>query len=177
MSNRMEQRVRTELGQARTRDLMIRTVRRVVRDHDSEDVAHDAVVQALAASSRFREEAQVGTWLHRIAVNAALMSHRYDSRASRRLERAQQEVTDGRWLGKSEGEKTAAAVLEAFEDQRRLREAVNSLPAPYREVIERCVYREEGPGQVAGELGITASAVRTRVSRAQERLRKLITEG
>jgi RNA polymerase sigma-70 factor (ECF subfamily) len=177
MANPMEQRVRSELGRTRTRELMIRTVRRVVKDHDSEDVAHDAVVQALAASSRFREDAQVGTWLHRIAVNAALMSYRHDTRASRRLTRAKEQAAEGRWLGRSDGEVTAAGVLEAFEDQHRLREAVNHLPAPYREVIERCVYREEGPQVVAGALGITASAVRTRVSRAQARLRKLIVEG
>src|SRR5689334_15183805 len=37
MANQMEQKVRDELGRARTRELMIRTARRVVSDHESED--------------------------------------------------------------------------------------------------------------------------------------------
>jgi RNA polymerase sigma-70 factor (ECF subfamily) len=166
--------VRDELGQGRTRDLMIRAARRVVGEHESEDVAHDAVVQALSASAGFREDARVGTWLHRIAVNAALMNYRYHTRAARRLTRAKDEAVDANWLGHPADTDTAAVALEGHEQRLRLRHAVAELPEAYREVIELCVYREQPPGDVAGTLGITPSAVRTRFSRAQDRLRTLL---
>ncbi len=163
-----EDRVRRVLSEGRTRERILRTVRKVFRDQECEDAAHDAVVQALAASGGFRAEAQLDTWLHRIAFNAALMRWRSRSRAARRVERAR---LDGGW---SDGEAGAAARLELEEDRRRLRAAVGRLPDPYREVIERCVYGEQAPRRVAGDLGISASAVRTRFCRAQDRLRKLL---
>jgi RNA polymerase sigma-70 factor, ECF subfamily len=174
MANPMEQKVREALGRSQTRDRMIHTARRVVGEHDSEDVAHDAVVLALAAAERFRAQAEVGTWLHRIAVNAALMSHRTSTRSTRRLSRARHQAVDAPWLGHEVFTVTAAAALEEDEARRILRQAVAQLPATYREVVERCVYREQDPGHVSHHLGISPSAVRTRFSRAQDRLRKLL---
>jgi RNA polymerase sigma-70 factor (ECF subfamily) len=174
MANTMQQRVREELGRRQTRERMVRTARRVVGERESEDAAHDAVVQALAAAERFRADAQIGTWLHRIAVNAALMSHRGSTRSLRRLWRAQQEAVDARWLGHGEPEESPAVTLEGAEARRRVRTAVARLPLGYREVIELCVYHEQAPGHVSDALGITASAVRTRFTRAQDRLRTLL---
>lgn len=174
MANAMGRRVRDELGRGHTRDWMVRTARRVVGASESEDVAHDAVVQALAASDRFRADARVSTWLHRIAFNAALMSHRHGVRATRRIAVAGRAGDDVPWLGRGQTEPAAVRELEAAQDRRRLRRAVAQLPDGYREVIERCVYDEEGPDQVASRLGITPSAVRTRFFRAQDRLRKLM---
>jgi RNA polymerase sigma-70 factor (ECF subfamily) len=177
MTNPKRERVRAELGHAQTRERLVRTARRVLGEPESEDAAHDAVVQALAAAERFRDDAQVGTWLHRIAFNAALMSYRKRTRSGSRLSRAQREAVDARWLGHGEPEETAAAALEGDEIRRILRNAVAQLPETYREVIELCVYDEKQPGPVSQVLGITASAVRTRVSRAQDRLRKLMAAG
>ena len=174
MSEQAGARVRQELERAQTRERMVRTARRVIGERESEDAAHDAVVQALAAAERFRDDAQVGTWLHRIAVNAALMNHRQTSRAGQRLSRAQREAVDARWLGHGEPGESAAAALEDDEIRRILRNAVAQLPDTYREVIERCIYQEQGPIPVSRALGITPSAVRTRVSRAQDRLRQLV---
>ena len=174
MANVTQQKIRDELGRAQTRQRMVRTAQRVLGERESEDAAHDAVVQALAASERFREDAQVTTWLHRIAVNAALMSHRYAARSNHRLARARTEAVDPRWLGQGQQEETATAALEEDEIRRSLRNAVAQLPETYRQVIELCVYDERDPGHVSDALGITPSAVRTRFSRAQVRLRKLL---
>lgn len=44
-----------------------------VGDHDSaEDIAQEVFVRAHAKLSSFREEAELGTWLYRIAVNLSL---------------------------------------------------------------------------------------------------------
>jgi RNA polymerase sigma-70 factor (ECF subfamily) len=174
MANSNQQRVREALERQQTRERLIKTARKVVGDRESEDVAHDAVVQALAASERFREEAQVGTWLHRIAFNAALMNHRDTVRTSHRLARARQQTADTRWLGEGRTEATASQELEENEARRILRNAVAQLPESYRQVIELCVYDEQASDRVSHTLGITASAVRTRFSRAQDRLRKLV---
>jgi RNA polymerase sigma-70 factor (ECF subfamily) len=174
MSNVMQQKVREELGRQTTRERLVRTARRVVGDRESEDAAHDAVVQALAAAERFRAEAQVTTWLHRIAFNAALMNHRSSARGHQRLTRARDQAVDARWIGEGAAEETASVALEADESRRLLRQAVARLPETYRRVIELVVYDEEDPGRASQALGITPSAVRTRFSRAQHRLRQLV---
>ena len=163
-------RVRHDLASDHTRRLLVRTARRVVPAEESEDAAYDAVVQALVHADQFREDAQVSTWLHRIAFNAALAKQRGAKRATQRLQRQQSDA----------GALTTAALgpseLEAIEQRDRLRAAVARLPEVYRTAVERCVYEERNAEAVAAELGITPSALRTRITRARDRLRSLMID-
>jgi RNA polymerase sigma-70 factor (ECF subfamily) len=161
------------MEEARTRTQLVRTARRILSDDECEDAAHDAVVQALVSASRFREDAQVGTWLYRIAFNAALMKQRSARRASQRLLRVQRE---GHLLpvATSGASPPASWLIEEGEQRAHLRAAVAQLPEVYRTVIERCVYEEQEPESVARALGITPSALRTRFARARDRLRQLL---
>jgi RNA polymerase sigma-70 factor (ECF subfamily) len=172
MATRSEQRIREELGRERTRERMVRTARRLVHEHESEDVAHDAIVQALSAGAGFRADAQVATWLYRIAFNAALMRQRSARRAQRRNAQARIDAECA-----SPPQPASQTILEAVEELHALHVAVARLPSVYREVIERCVFSEQESDRVAGALGITPSAVRTRFARARERLRALMDSG
>jgi RNA polymerase sigma-70 factor (ECF subfamily) len=166
-----EQRIREALEQRRTRERMVRTARRMVQEHESEDVAHDAIVQALSAGGGFRADAQVATWLYRIAFNAALMRQRSARRREVRHARARQDAA-----ATQPEVRESHTILESVEQLHALHAAVARLPSVYREVIERCVFREQGSDRVAGALGITPSAVRTRFARAREQLRALMEQ-
>jgi RNA polymerase sigma-70 factor (ECF subfamily) len=181
--SKAQQKVRAAIEQDRTRVLLVRAAGRILPADDSEDAALDAVVQALSHAEQFREDAQVSTWLHRIAFNAALVRQRSATRASRRLQRAQRELGitgEGGAALPPANEAVASAPhsptrdLEESELRSQLRTAVDRLPAVYRTVVERCVYEEQSPEVVARELGITPSALRTRIMRARERLRELM---
>jgi RNA polymerase sigma-70 factor (ECF subfamily) len=167
--SKAEQKVRAAMGRDQTRNQLVRTVGRILPHDDCEDAAHDAFVQALLHAHQFRDDAQVSTWLHRIAFNAALVRQRSATRASRRLQRAQ------RATGEPPGMGAAAHNLEqavaSAEERQHLRAAVAQLPEGFRTVVERCVYQEQSPERVAGDLGITPSALRTRIMRARDRLR------
>jgi RNA polymerase sigma factor (sigma-70 family) len=169
MGTATQQRIREEIGRARTRELLVRTARRVVQGQDPEDVAHDAIVQALSHAEQFREDAQANTWLYRITFNTALMKRRSVRRTERNKSRARTELS-----AFAADQRSAAGWLEAAEAQQELRAAVARLPAPYREVIERCVYDEQAADRVGAALGITSSAVRTRFTRARARLREML---
>src|SRR5690349_1360870 len=81
-----ENAVRQELEHPAVRDRLVRVAGNILRDRrEAEDAAHDAVLQALRAAGRFRAEAEVSTWLHRVAINAALMASRSRKRSSMRL--------------------------------------------------------------------------------------------
>jgi RNA polymerase sigma factor (sigma-70 family) len=162
-----------EIGRRGTRESLVRTAKRVLSEHESEDAAHDAIVQALAAAASFRQDSQVGTWLYRIVFNAALMEHRRSRRARQALARVG--GLQGALAGEA-GQPSSAAVVEDVETRSLLREAVSRLPTVYREVIERCVYDEQDAEHVAGDLGISRSAVRTRISRARDKLREIVAD-
>jgi RNA polymerase sigma-70 factor (ECF subfamily) len=167
------EKIRAAMEKDQTRTQLVRMVGRVLPAHDCEDAAHDAIVQALVHADQFRDDAQVSTWLHRIAFNAALVRQRSATRASRRLLRAQRETGDVPGMAVAPPASVSRA-LEESELRWLLRSAVEQLPPVYRTVLERCVYQEQSPEVVARELGITPSALRTRIMRARERLRTLM---
>lgn len=172
-------RVVEELGNPELRKRLVRIAGRVLRsEEDSEDAAHDAVVQALVAAERFRSDAQVTTWMHRITVNASLMALRKSQRANKHLGALGAAGVAGLpvdWaLG---GENTSVEAQVASVDSRvRVRQAVEQLPKDYRSVIEHCVYEEETAEEAARALHLTPSAVRTRVGRARKRLHDLLAD-
>jgi RNA polymerase sigma-70 factor, ECF subfamily len=168
------EKVRAAMAEDRIRVQLVRTAGRVLPGHESEDAAHDAVVQALAHADQFRDDAQVATWLHRIVINAALVRQRSAVRAARRLVRAQRETGAAPGMAVPSRQANVAREVEDGELRAQLRAAVSQLPEVYRTVVERCVYEEQAADRVARELGITSSALRTRIMRARERLRVMV---
>ena len=57
-------------------------------DADAEDVMQEVLLQVIRKLDTFRGESQIGTWLHRITVNAAL-AHR-----QKRANRQKHEVSE-----------------------------------------------------------------------------------
>src|SRR5262245_30210971 len=56
---------------------LLAVTRRILRDEeDARDAVQDAFISAFKARKQFHADARVSTWLHRIAVNAALMKLR-----------------------------------------------------------------------------------------------------
>lgn len=167
--------IRAELGNPVARDRLVGVARNILKDADeSEDAAHDAVVQALSAASAFRQDARVSTWLHRVAVNAALMRRRKTKRTERKVAASKQEGDALPWLSTTAQTPSAAALIERAEQLVQLREAIARLPEAYRSVLEHHVYAEEPPEVVAEKLGLTPSAVRTRIGRARAQLATLL---
>jgi RNA polymerase sigma-70 factor (ECF subfamily) len=164
-----------QLARKETRRRMVMVALGILHGRaETEDAAHDAVEQALRGSASFRAEAQVGTWLHRVVVNAALMHMRRSRRENLRLANAGHANDNDqrdRLLSVSDPTPLAASQLEANEQHERLRQAVAELPAPYREVVVLGVFKELSLPEVAHTLGITPQAVRTRMCRARARLK------
>src|SRR5215831_18901952 len=66
-------------------------------DADAEDVTQDVLLQVVRKLDTFRGEAELGTWLYRVTVNAAL-AHR-----KKRARRDQHEHHDGLDLFQEDG--------------------------------------------------------------------------
>jgi RNA polymerase sigma-70 factor (ECF subfamily) len=153
-----------------------RLVCRLTSDTDAADVLQETFLQIYRNLPSFRGDAKFGTWVYRIATNAALM-HR---RAARRRPADSLEM----YLPQFDADGTHVAtpaelrVLSEADDHldrqtlaEKARAAVAQLPEGCREAFVLRDLEEMSTAQVAHALGIEPAAVRQRVHRARLMLR------
>jgi RNA polymerase sigma-70 factor (ECF subfamily) len=154
---------------------MLAVARRILRDEDeAREAVQEAFISAFRAREQFAGASKLSTWLHRIAVNAALMRLRARSR--------QREEPIEPWLPAFENgghhlERFQAPVEPADErlarDETRalVRAAIDELPESYRVVLLLRDIDQLSTDETAGLLGITPNAVKLRLHRARMALR------
>ena len=146
---------------------------------DAEEVTQDAFLTAFTKIGQFREEASFSTWIHRIAVNAALMRRRREkNHVDLPLEevlpdvdaqgRIAADVTD--WSARVED-----PVLEA-EARTVIQEAIERLDRKYQTVFLLRDVEGFSTGETARILGLGLAAVKTRLHRARLFLRGELAE-
>jgi RNA polymerase sigma-70 factor, ECF subfamily len=129
-------------------------------------------VRTFASLDAFRGDASLGTWLARIVINEAL--RRVESRKMPMVDL--DDVAEQLPLGHAgsatmatpAGPEHAAARAEI---QRILETAVDALPSEFRAVFIMRVVEQMSIEETAGLLGIPQATVKTRLHRANERLR------
>jgi len=130
----------------------------LVRDSGSAD---DLLQDTWLAALRHTPKAEAGPWLARVMHNLARNRRRADANRSAR------EIESG-------GERpdlAPDALLEEAEAQRLLAEAVTRLDASLRVVVVLRFFRGLDSADIARELGLAPSTVRTRLAKALEELR------
>jgi RNA polymerase sigma-70 factor (ECF subfamily) len=132
--------------------------------HDAEDAAQDAFLTAWRAVGRFRGESKFSTWLYRLAVNRCLRQ------LSRRPAPAGEITERAGSLGDPEAE------FEAVERMGAIAAAVGRLTPEQRvpfilREVEGLTYNE-----IAEVLGVTMTAVKSRLNRARVELARLLDE-
>jgi RNA polymerase sigma-70 factor (ECF subfamily) len=136
----------------------------VLRRHDEvDDVVQEAFVKAYRALNRFRPNADFRPTLLRIVRNEALNRRRSQGRRDR-LALKVANASGGA------APSPEAMVLEAAQRNEILR-AVNSLPVSLREVVECRFFLGMSEADTARLLRVPAGTVKSRTSRAMNRLR------
>lgn len=137
---------------------------------DAEDAAQEGFVKAYRALDRFRLDAPLRPWLLRIVANEA----RNRTRSAGRRHQLELRLTDDFRPGDAAPSPEALAV--AAEDRRRLLEAVNSMSEADRLVIACRYFLEFSGEETAAALAIPEGTVKSRLSRALERLKARLSE-
>jgi RNA polymerase sigma-70 factor (ECF subfamily) len=156
---------------------MLAVARRLVRDEEeARDAVQDAFLSAFRSMHRFEGGSQLGTWLHRIVVNSALMRLR---RRKRRPECSIEELLpvfgpDGHRALRPEDETSAHEQLERDQLRLLVRQSVEELPDGYREVYLLRDIEELSTEEAAVALGLTPNAVKIRLHRARQALLTLV---
>ena len=137
-------------------------VRRIAANDDlAQDYAQEAWIRAMRALPTFRGDARFSTWLHRIAVNAALQAVR---RAGTRLKR------------EAPMPETIAVdpMLRDTLLQKRLEAALDRLPEGMRQVLilhDVEGYTHEEIGEV---LGVASGTSKSQLFKARAKMRSLL---
>ncbi len=135
---------------------------------DAEDVAQDTYLRVFKHLRRFRGDAHLGTWLHRITVNCASNLTAKRGRVRRHEEYA---ADIGATTPTSDPSCDPAERATADDLRTRLQAAVESLPHKLRDVVVLRDVAGLSHDAIARQLGISESAAKVRLHRARQRLR------
>jgi len=159
---------------------LLAVTRRLLGDeHEAQDALQDAFISAFKALPRFEGGSRLSTWLHRIAVNAALMRLRT---RRRRHEVAIESMLpsfrdDGHRVVTGEAwSESAESLLERSETRDKVRGAIDRLPDDYRTVLLLRDIEELDTAEAAEVLQTTPGAVKVRLHRARQALRHLLEQ-
>lgn len=137
---------------------------RMVRREDlARDLAQETWMKAFRALPRFREEARFSTWIHRIAVNAALSSLRGPDRRWEDVAVAERLP----WAGGPERDVFLAE---------RLAEALRRLPEGMRRIILLHDVHGLTHREIATRLEISPGTSKSQLFRARGRMREILEE-
>jgi len=132
---------------------------------EAEEVGQEVFVRLYRSLDRFRGEAALGTYLTRIAVNLSLTALKKRRRWYERFV----ELAPGRESPSSNDD--ALDRLEHGQRVRRVRRALDSLPADQRAVVVLRWLDDLSTRETAEALAIPQGTVMSRLSRAMDRLR------
>src|SRR5262249_20635745 len=130
----------------------------------AEELAQEVFLRAFRGLGKFRGDAQLSTWMYRLAVNAAL------SHATRAQARRRRDLPDEMLM-------TLPAEAAPDSDPRlreRLQEALGALPAGYRAVL--VLHDVEGlqHDEIAEILGCRVGTSKSQLHKARARMRELL---
>ncbi len=151
--------------------IAFRTAYLVVGDAaEAEDAAQEGFVKAYYALRRFRPGAPFRPWVLQIVANEARNRRRAAGRRTGLVLRTAAEAPSG------EAAPSPEAALISSEEQKALLVAVNKLKEDDRLVVSCRYFLELSEAETAEVLGWRRGTVKSRLSRALERLRSEIGE-
>jgi RNA polymerase sigma-70 factor (ECF subfamily) len=157
---------------------LLAVARRILRDEaQAQDAVQDAFLSAFRKLDGFAEQARLSTWLHRIAINAALV--RLRSRRRRREHSIEPLLPrfdpDGHFsdpgpVWRAPGD----AVLARKETAELVGSCIDRLPESHRTVLLLRDVEGLDSAEAAAALGIGVDAAKMRLHRARQALRTLL---
>jgi RNA polymerase sigma-70 factor (ECF subfamily) len=158
---------------ARMRAAALRLLR---NPEDADDAVQEAFLSAFKALARFEGRSGLGTWLQRIAINAALMK----LRARKPIEEGAVDEHLPRFVGHGVFAEPVACWGDPCEPAlreelvARVREAIGSLPERFRIPLVLRDIEGLSNDEVAAQLSISTNAAKIRVHRARQAVRALL---
>jgi RNA polymerase sigma-70 factor, ECF subfamily len=142
-------------------------IARIVGAQEAEELTQEVFLRAFRGLEKFRGDAQLSTWMYRLAVNAAL------SHATRTVARSRRTASEDELLSLPAAEAPVGSDPRLRE---RLRGALERLPAGYRAVL--VLHDVEGlqHDEIATILGCRVGTSKSQLHKARAQMRKFLGE-
>lgn len=159
---------------------LFRMIMRIVQDEDeARSVMQETYLQAYKRLDTFRREAKFSTWLYAIGLNLARASlrkmKRFDALEEDQIDRLQPSFSNGMFSENTEAW-NPQKLTEKAERKQLVHDAIAKLPSDYRTVLTLRDIEELSTTEVAQVLDVSEGAVRVRLHRARQALRKILDQ-
>lgn len=149
--------------------------RYIANPDDAKDIVQETYLQAFSKIDKFRGDASIKSWLHRITINNALIKIRKDGK----LTQITSTFDDDEFIDENgkrvENTKTISISADEMHMNRELRSAVKhsimELPMTYRNIILLRDVEGYSIAETATLLDISPAAVKTGLHRARNKLK------
>lgn len=143
---------------------------RILRDpDDAAEATQDTYLKVWRALGGFRGESKFGTWLYRVATNAAISKHR-----SRKRKQEHESGAADEQLARTAGDASTEGAAGTRIDLQLLEKALGRLPEHYRNaVLMRDVYGMSIK-EIAKQLKCSETAAKVRVHRGRKKLKEMV---
>ena len=146
---------------------------RMVKNHDAaDDIAQETFINAYSSIKSFKLGHSFYTWLYRICMN---LSINYLKRQKFVIPESQFEEEVSPLEKKTESEDPLSLLVQK-EQERKIEQAIDSLPPKYKAVFILKVYEDLSYEEIAQTLKISLGTVMSRLFRARERLQELLKD-
>ena len=163
---------------ARYKDGIYNYIRRMISNRDdAEDLAQEVFVRAFGAIKSFRREANLRTWLYRIATNLCVDKYRRAALEKQLIAPSQREQSgngESRPVELPDSTHDPRRVFERTELQTEVHKALSRLPEKLRAAV--LLYDLEGMSydEIAETVGCPVGTVKSRLFNARVQLRHLL---
>ena len=135
---------------------------------DADDLTQEAFIQAFRKLATFRGESALSTWLHRVAVNTALMHFRRQSTPHTSLDQPAGGESSKREIGQHDNH------LSCSLDRIALARALEALPVGYRTIFELHEIGGYGHREIAKILRCSVGNSKSQLHKAKQRIRECL---
>lgn len=142
---------------------------------DAEEITQDVFVKVYRSMEKFREEAQTGTWIYKIALNTCLDYHRAKKRKRRWGIFSSLFELDGEILPE-QSINHPGLLLEGKEELARIYRHIQALPEKQKSALLLSKMEGKSQKEIARILNTSPKAVESLLQRAKANLANKLTQ-
>jgi RNA polymerase sigma-70 factor (ECF subfamily) len=146
---------------------------RMVKNHDAaDDIAQETFINAYSSIKSFKLGYSFYTWLYRICMNLSI-NHLKRQKFVVPESQFEEEASP---LEKETTKEDPLSLLVQKEQERKIEQAIDSLPSKYKAVFILKVYEDLSYEEIAKTLKISLGTVMSRLFRAREKLQEQLKD-
>ena len=140
-------------------DMVYRVALNCLRNQaDAEDAAQNAMLRLYRTDTAFQGEEHLRYWLVRVTINEC------------------KRISSSFWRTRTVSLETCSPPIFSSRERETIYQEVMSLPAKYRVPLYLYYYEDYSVDEIARAMSLKPSTVQTRLARARDRLKTILTE-